>query len=176
MAVIPKDPLDWLTLFRQQINEIFTFLSTLDLKDKPGEHEHVPFLDSYETDDGYVIEAELPGFHRRDLSLSICCNMLVIEGVKREEPKAKKFNYICLERCFGRFCRTVEIPPAFDCRGVKARYDKGVLTVAFPRVKGHGTVIRNIPIESGDADRRPGVGAAPGPGRKPDRTFETMND
>ena len=147
MAVIPKDPLDWLTLFRQQINEIFTFLSTLDVKDSPGDQEHAPFLDIFETAGEYVIEVELPGFERRDLSLSTCCNMLVIEGLKRKEKQEKQVNYICLERHFGRFCRTVEIPPAFDIKGVKAKYDRGVLAVAFPRLKDRSTVIRNIPIE-----------------------------
>ena len=147
MTVIPKDPLDWLTLFRQQINEIFTFLSTLEVKENPGDQEHAPFLDIFETANEYVIEVELPGFERRDLSLNICCNMLVFEGLKREEKKGKRVNYICLERHFGRFCRAVEIPPAFDIKGVKAKYDRGVLTVAFPRLKDKTTVIRNIPIE-----------------------------
>ena len=146
MAVIPKDPLDWLTLFRQQINEIFTFLSTLDLKELPGDQECTPFLDIFETGDEYVVEVELPGFERSDLTLSICCNMLVIEGLKREEKRGKQVNYICLERRFGRFCRTVEIPPAFDIAGVKAKYDRGVLSVTFPRKKDGSTVIRNIPI------------------------------
>ena len=147
MAVIPKDPLDWLTLFRQQINEIFTFLSTLEVQENPGDQELEPFLDIFETANEYVIEVELPGFERRDLSLNICCNMLVLEGLKREEKKGKQVNYICLERHFGRFCRTVEIPPAFDIKGVKAKYDRGVLSVAFPRLKDKTTVIRNIPIE-----------------------------
>lgn len=146
MAVIPKDPLDWLTLFRQQINEIFTFLSTLEVKDNPGEQESTPFLDIFESGNEYVVEVELPGFDRRDLSLSICCNMLVIEGVKREEKRGKRVNYICLERRFGRFCRTVEVPPSFDTKGVRARYDRGVLSVAFPRLKDRSTVIKNIPI------------------------------
>ena len=146
MAVIPKDPLDWLTLFRQQINEIFTFLSTLDLKELPGDQESTPFLDIFETSDEYVLEVELPGFERSDLTLSICCNMLVIEGLKREEKRGKQVNYIRLERRFGRFCRTVEIPPAFDIAGVKAKYDRGVLAVTFPRKKDGSTVIRNIPI------------------------------
>ena len=146
MAVIPKDPLDWLTLFRQQINEIFTFLSTLDLKELPGDQESTPFLDIFETSDEYVLEVELPGFERSDLTLSICCNMLVIEGLKREEKRGKQVNYICLERRFGRFCRTVEIPPAFDIAGVKAKYDRGVLSVTFPRKKDGSNVIRNIPI------------------------------
>jgi HSP20 family protein len=147
MAVIPKDPLDWLTLFRQQINEIFTFLSTLEVNGNPGEQENTPFLDIFESGDEYVVEVELPGFEHRDISLSICCNMLVIEGLKREEKRGKRVNYICLERRFGRFCRTVEIPPSFDTSGVKARFDRGVLSVAFPRLKDRGTVIRNIPIE-----------------------------
>ncbi len=147
MAVIPKDPLDWLTLFRQQINEIFTFLSTIEAKENQGESEHAPFLDIFETADSFVVEVELPGFDRSELSLSICCNMLVVEGVKREEPRGKRVNYICLERRFGRFCRTVEIPPAFDAKGVRARYDKGVLSIAFPRLKETSTVIRNIPID-----------------------------
>ena len=147
MAVIPKDPLDWLTLFRLQINEIFAFLSTLEANENSGDAEHAPFLDIFETSDRYVVEIELPGFDRHDLSLSICCNMLVIEGLKREETRSKPVTYICLERRFGRFCRTVEIPPAFDTRGVKAQYDRGVLSVSFPRMKESSTVIRNIPIE-----------------------------
>ena len=77
----------------------------------------------------------------------VSCNMLVIEGLKRKEKQEKQVNYICLERHFGRFCRTVEIPPAFDIKGVKAKYDRGVLAVAFPRLKDRSTVIRNIPIE-----------------------------
>ena len=147
MSVMPKDPLDWLTLFRQQINEIFTFLSTLELKDTAGDHEQAPFLDIFETADEYVIEVELPGFERSDISLNICCNMLVIEGLKREEKRGKQVNYICMERRFGRFCRAAEIPPAFDTKGVRAKYDRGVLAVAFPRMKDRSPVIRNIPIE-----------------------------
>lgn len=147
MAVIPKDPLDWLILFRQQINEIFSFLSTLEGGETGGEREHTPFVDIFETADSFVVEVELPGFDRRDLSLSICCNTLVIEGVKREEPKERQVSYLCLERCFGRFCRTVEIPPGVDLAEAKAAYEKGVLAVTFPRKRERSAIIRNVPIE-----------------------------
>ncbi len=147
MPVIPKDPLDWLTLFRQQINEIFKYLSLLEKKEPMGEQEYTPLVDIYETSDTFVVEVDLPGFDRTDLSLSICCNMLVLEGVKREEGKGEEIAYICLERSFGRFCRTIEIPPTFDISGVKARYAGGVLYVAFPRLKDKSVVIRDIPIE-----------------------------
>ena len=147
MAVIPKDPLDWLILFRQQINEIFTFLSSLENVEGQGDNEHTPFVDIFETADTFVVEIELPGFERRDLSLSVCCNMLVIEGVKREEPRDRQVTYICLERRFGRFCRTVEIPPGVDLKEIKASYQKGVLAVTFPRLKDKSAIIRRIPIE-----------------------------
>jgi len=150
MSPIPKDPAGWLNLFRVQMNEIFNYLSELDLHEKVGEHEFVPHLDIYETSGRYVIEFELPGFSLKDLSLSICCNTLVLEGNKRRDKNGTRMNYICLERHFGRFCRTVEIPPTFDVGGVAAAYEKGVLAVSFPRIEGKGVIIRDIPIVQGD--------------------------
>jgi len=150
MAVIPKDPLDWLTFFQQQINEVFKYLSALELKDNFGEHEYLPLVDIFETAENFIVEIELPGFAKEDISLSICCNMLVVEGVKRKEPKRRDVNFICLERNFGRFCRAVEVPPTVDLNGVKAKYAKGVLAVTFPKVYDKSAIIRNIPIEQGD--------------------------
>ena len=146
MAVVPKDSLDWLLLFRQQINEIFTFLSTLEKGESQGDNDYIPFVDIFETVDNFVAEIELPGFDRRDLSLSVCCNMLIMEGVKREEKGAQQVTYICLERRFGRFTRTVEIPPGVDIKGITAKYEKGVLSVNFPKMHDKSAIIRNIPI------------------------------
>ena len=150
MAVIPKDPLDWLVLFRQQINEIFTYLSNLEAGENSAEREYAPLIDIFETADRFVVEVELPGFDPRDLTVSICCSTLVVEGTKRQDYQQKGINYLCLERHFGRFCRTVEVPPGFDLNGVRARYAKGVLAVVFPRLEGKDAIIRNIVIEQGD--------------------------
>ena len=150
MAIIPKDPLDWLALFRQQINEVFKYLSTIELKDPYGEHEFIPLVDIFETAENFVVEIELPGFAGEDISLSICCSMLVVEGIKREGPRDCGVNYICLERHFGRFCRTIEIPPAVDMKRISAKYEKGVLAVTFPKLHDKSIIIRNIPIEQGD--------------------------
>lgn len=149
MAVIPKDPMEWLTFFRQRINEIFTFLATLEGKEGTAEHAYAPLVDIFETRDRFVVEVDLPGFEGGDLALTICCNVLVIEGVKREEARSG-VTYICLERHFGRFCRTVEIPPMVDLNGAAARYGEGVLSVTFPRLQDKSTFIREIPIEQGD--------------------------
>lgn len=149
MAIVPKDPLDWLTLFRQQINEVFNYLSAIELKESYGEHEYMPPVDIFETAKNFVVEIELPGFDREDISLSVCCSMLVVEGIKRDEPRTCGVNYICLERHFGRFCRTIEIPPAVDMKRITAKYEEGVLAVIIPKLHDKSIIIRNIPIEQG---------------------------
>ncbi len=153
MAKIPSDPLDWLPLFRQQINEVFNYISAIELKEPSGE-EYIPLVDIFETAESFIVEIDLPGFAREDISLSICCSTLVVEGIKREEPRSDGVNFICLERHFGRFCRAIEIPPAVELDRVAARYEKGVLAVVFPKLLNK-SVIRNIPIEQGDLDGKP---------------------
>jgi len=144
MAVIPKEPLEWLGLFRQQMDEIFRYLSALEGRET--DQEVSPLVDIYETASSFVVEAELPGCEAKDITLSICCSTLVIEGTARQEA-GPGVNYICLERCSGRFCRAVEIPPAADLDGVRAKYRRGLLTVVFPWSKQSRTHIREIPIE-----------------------------
>jgi HSP20 family protein len=145
MAVIPKEPLEWLNLFRQQMDEIFRYLSTLEGREEFTEKESSPLVDIYQTARSFVVEIELPGCQAKDITLSICCSTLVVEGVTRQEA-ASGVNYICLERSTGRFCRAIEIPPAADLDGVQASYRRGVLTVVFPWSREKKTHIREIPI------------------------------
>lgn len=147
MPVIPKDPLDWLTLFRQQVNVIFNYLSGMERNGAKDEHEYVPLVDIFETADSHVIEFELPGFDLRDLRLSICCTTLIFEGVKRQEHARRRFRFIRVERHFGHFSRMIEIPPMADINGVKAKYSKGTLSVTFPYLNDRQVVIKDINIE-----------------------------
>ena len=147
MAVIPMEPFGWLNYFRQQMDEIFRYLATVEGKEGLGENENTPLVDIYETAEKFVVEIELPGFEREDVSLKFCYNTLIIEGIKRDEPKLGELNYICLERQFGRFCRAIEIPAAVDMNGARARYVKGLLSVVFPRLPDKKMLIRDIPIE-----------------------------
>ncbi|MBU5635704.1 Hsp20/alpha crystallin family protein [Geomonas sp. Red69] len=146
MAVIPKEPLEWLNLFRQQMDEIFRFLSTLEGREGFTDKEQSPLVDIYETDRSFVVEVELPGCDRSDITLSMCCSTLVVEGTARDEADPGA-TYTCLERGTGRFCRAIEVPPGVDLEGVKARYRRGLLTVEFPWRKGETPHIREIPIQ-----------------------------
>lgn len=138
---------DLLNMFNQQMDELLKLVLTLDGKAAPGDRDYLPPVDVYETADQYVVEIELPGFDKEDLSLRLCCNVLVVEGTKREEERKNNVAFICLERKFGRFIRLVELPPTIDTSGVSARYVRGLLRVTFPRIADARTMVRDIPIE-----------------------------
>ena len=120
MSVIPKYPVEWLAFFRQQINEIFSFLATLESKEGIMEHEYIPLLDIFETNDRFVLEVDLPGFKHGDLAITLCCNVLVIEGTKRDETRSD-VSYICLERRSGRSEARVKVEDDRDRAGVRLR-------------------------------------------------------
>ena len=150
MSVISKDSLGWLMLLRQQVNEVFTVLSGMEGTAPLGDQDFTPLLDSFETAESFCVEMELPGLAPDDLHLSCYCSTLVIEGQKRKPATEGCQGYVCVERQFGRFCRTVELPPSCSTDGVTARYEQGVLLVTFPLRKGRQSIVRTIPIQQGD--------------------------
>ena len=147
MALLPKDLPDLFYSFQQQMDELFERFFPAEKKGNYGEREYLPLIDCFETVEHYIVEIELPGFCREDLNLTIFQNLLIIDGLKLEEEKKKTVNYICLEREFGRFSRTLEIPLIVDFCGVKARYEKGILSVSFRKISEAGVIMKVIPIE-----------------------------
>lgn len=149
MAVIPKEPLDWMTLLDLQMDDVLDLLARTERGERMGECDFVPPADIFETPDTFTVVVDLPGFEPEEVSLKLCCNMLIVEGTKRDDTRDGA-GYICLERRFGRFCRAVEIPATVDPSAVRARYRMGVLTVTFPRLSEKEQIIKEIPIEQGD--------------------------
>lgn len=128
MAFQPNDDAAWLSLLRQHVDEVFTYLFKIR---EQGfiHHEFTPHVDIYASSDSYVIEVDLPGFSGDDFSISTTGTTLRIEGVKRVEKCASTMSYICLERHFGRFSRALEIPVSFDPENFITTYERGVLTI-----------------------------------------------
>jgi HSP20 family protein len=110
--------------------------------------EGFPVIDVFENSDNIFIEAELPGIDRERVRISVAEGQLIIEGDKAgDREESGKVNYICIERSFGKFCRTVDIPKAADTSKVRARYKEGILLVTIPKVKEQRKKKRKIEIE-----------------------------
>ena len=96
-------------------------------------------LDEFKTDikdegDHYELEADLPGFEKKDINLDINNDILTISAERHSEheEKDKKGKYVRCERSYGSYSRQ------FDLTGVKAdeitaKYEDGVLKLNMPK-------------------------------------------
>jgi HSP20 family protein len=90
-----------------------------------------PPVDIEETDDAYVIEADLPGVKREDIDIELEGNELQVSGeIKQREGKFRRRT-----RRVGRFELRVALPDGVDGGAVDAKLDRGVLTVRVPKAE-----------------------------------------
>jgi HSP20 family protein len=93
----------------------------------------MPSMDLAETDKEIELTAELPGLEEKDVQLNVVDNHLTIRGEKKNQREEKEKDYHLVERNYGSFVRTVELPPGVDPESIKAVMSKGVLKVTVPK-------------------------------------------
>ena len=86
-------------------------------------------MDVVETDDHYVLRADLPGLSEGDVNVELEDNVLTISGKRSTEHEERKNGYRRVERSYGSFSRSVTLPEGVDADGIQANFDKGVLEV-----------------------------------------------
>src|SRR4026208_884975 len=108
-----------------------------------------PHMDVKETDKEIVVEAELPGIDEKDVSLSLQDGVLTIRGEKKHERNEEKENYRMMERRYGSFQRSVQLPDTVDEDKIEATFNNGVLRVSLPKRPEAIGKQRKIPIKKG---------------------------
>ena len=93
----------------------------------------MPNMDVTETEKEIEITAELPGLEEKDVQINIADNLLTIRGEKKAEKEQKDKNYRLVERSYGSFERTLELPEGVNADAIKANISKGVLKVTVPK-------------------------------------------
>lgn len=92
-----------------------------------------PAVDIYETNDSFVVSADLPGLNKDEIQIDLKDNTLTLKGEKKFEEKVSKDNYIRVERSYGSFVRSFTLPQNVDPEKIKAKYKEGVLEVTIPK-------------------------------------------
>jgi HSP20 family protein len=116
---------------RREMDEVFGRLVAA-----PGLGRGTPFppVNLYETADGYMLTAELPGLEPKDVDLSIEGNRVTLRGERKiEVPDDKQTSLHRRERQSGIFRRTVELPQQADPEKAQAVYRNGVLWLHIPK-------------------------------------------
>ncbi len=95
----------------------------------------LPAVDLIENDDAYIAKVELPGVSKDDVKITLQDNSLTIRGEKKEERETKESNYHRLERSYGSFQRSLDLPGSVKSDKVAAEYKDGILTITLPRAE-----------------------------------------
>jgi len=98
-----------------------------------------------ETNKAVAVQLELPGVERDDLEVEIVGGSLRVAGEKRADREYLAENYYLRQRAYGRFERTVPLPPNCDTSRAKACYRGGVPTVEFSKTASDG--VRRITVQ-----------------------------
>ena len=88
--------------------------------------------DVIDNGDAYVLEAELPGFSKENISLDIENDCLTITAERKNEDKEEKKNYVKRERYFGSFSRSFDVS-GINVDGITASFSDGILKLDMPK-------------------------------------------
>ncbi|WP_058486197.1 heat shock protein Hsp18 [Defluviitalea phaphyphila] len=103
-------------------------------------------VDLKETDDNYIVEADLPGIQKENIDIDYTNNYLTINAKRNEEIiEDKKENYVRRERHYGEFRRSFYIDNV-DENNIDASFKNGVLKIVLPKLNKGKTNRRKIDI------------------------------
>ncbi len=94
-----------------------------------------PAVDISENDNEILVKAELPGIDQKDIEVSLLGDVLTIKGEKREEKEEKGENVHRIERSYGSFSRSFNLPCEVKIDAVEAKFKDGVLSLKLPKTE-----------------------------------------
>ncbi|MBW2092757.1 MAG: Hsp20/alpha crystallin family protein [Deltaproteobacteria bacterium] len=135
-SLIPRHYRGEIDRFKGEIGRLFDDFFTSSFFGRSLEGmDWVPAVDISEAENEIVINVEVPGMDAKDIDISLNGRILTIKGERKQEQEEKEKNYHRIERRYGSFSRSFELPADVDANEVKAGYKDGVLNLHLPKTK-----------------------------------------
>jgi len=136
MSIVRWRPFRDLVSIQDEMNRLFDdFFGRPLARTEWTEGVWSPTVDISEDKDNVIIRAEMPGTKKEDVNISIQDNVLTLKGEKKQEKEEKDKNYHRVERSYGSFCRSFQLPTSVKTDKIKANYRDGVLNITLPKTE-----------------------------------------
>ncbi|HJL73095.1 MAG TPA: Hsp20/alpha crystallin family protein [Nitrospinaceae bacterium] len=106
----------------------------------------VPRVDVTEFENEFLISAELPGMDEKDIDITVDDGVVTLKGEKKMEKEDQQREYYRVERSYGSFQRSFQIPESADPDKIDASFTNGVLTVKMPKAPEEKKEVKKISI------------------------------
>jgi len=133
MTLRPWSPWQDLENLQHQLSDIFGDVSLPVMDAREG--QWMPRVDVRETDEALLVQAELPGVDKKDVTLEVKDGVLTLSGERRYEKDVKEEHVHRVERMYGHFSRSFNLPRNVDAGKVDAQMKDGVLQVRLPKLE-----------------------------------------
>ena len=135
MTLVKWDPFGDVEELQNRINRMFedSFGRARDPENEMSSCAWRPPVDIYETEDGIVLAAELPGVGKENISVEIKENILTLKGERTANRNMQDKNIYRQERCFGTFQRSFTLQHNIQPKLIKATFKDGVLEIEIPK-------------------------------------------
>jgi HSP20 family protein len=160
VAIVRWEPFRELSSLQTEMNRLFNAA----VGDMPNggttgsARRWVPAMDLLETDDDFVLRADLPGMSESDVNIELEDNVLTLSGERKAEHEEKSEGFYRVERASGSFSRSLTLPKGVDPEAVDASFDRGVLEVRIPKPEQRKP--RKITIAAGQGEPKTLEGTA----------------
>lgn len=109
-----------------------TTVENRSTSNRTGREEYIaPEVNIYETQEGYVLQAEMPGVNKEGLEVTLEGTEITLIG--RRNSESTQGNALYRERQTADFRRVFELDPAIDTAKISASMEQGVLTLTLPK-------------------------------------------
>ena len=134
MAIVRWEPLRELSTLQNEMNRLFNTAFDAPAPANGGTlRRWVPPMDLVETDEHFVLRADLPGLAEDAVTIEVEDRVLTIAGERKAEHETSKEGYHRVERAFGSFSRSLTLPEGVNAEAIEASFDRGVLEVRIPK-------------------------------------------
>ena len=133
MTIVRWEPFRELSSLQSEMNRLFNTAFDTSGPGNGGARRWAPAMDLLETDDHFVLRADLPGMTESDVNIELEDNLLTVSGERKAEHEEKGEGFHRVERAFGRFSRSLTLPRGIDADAVTAGFENGVLEVRVPK-------------------------------------------
>jgi len=110
------------------IEDLFNTFAVNDVGDRWS-----PRVDIAETEEAYLVKAELPAVSPEDIDITLDGRTLTIRGEKKRAEKREGESWTHVERSYGSFVRTFTLPSPVEDKAIEAKDVDGVLEVYIPK-------------------------------------------